>query len=147
MTKCQMSKIRIEASIDDEPWIWEAYYGGEYAGQLACVPQENGNLLFSDVVISDGTQSMPMLPWWKRLLGVKNKAPDFRNKKIGTELTRTMLEAAKNKQIKRIYGSIVQKDIDESPHLLDWYEKMGFRICEPDDDCLGNAVKKIEMVL
>ncbi|MGJ8677077.1 MAG: GNAT family N-acetyltransferase [Akkermansiaceae bacterium] len=142
-----MNETRIAESIVDGLWIWKAYYRGEYAGQLVCVPQDSSNLLFSDVKVSDGTQGMLQPPWWKRLIGMKTQFPDFQRKGIGSALTHSMLLRAKAEGISRIYGCIVQKDINQNPRLLLWYEKMGFIICEPDEECLGNAVKKIEMIL
>ena len=118
-----------------------------YAGQLICVPQEGQKLLFSDVVLRDGTQPMPKLPWWKRVIGMRNEAPDFRCKGIGTALTSQMLLVAEQQGIKRIYGSIVQSDVDANSNLMQWYEKMGFCTQEPDDECLSHAIHKIEMRL
>lgn len=139
-----MSKIRIDKLIDDPMWSFSAYVDDEYAGKLTCVLQGERDLLFSDILVLDGTQAMIKLPFWKRLCGMKNEAHDFQRKNVGTTLIQELLVVSKQRGIRRIYGSIVQKDIEMNPKLLTWYEKRGFKIIQADVENLGNAIKKIE---
>ena len=43
----------------------------------------------------------------------------------------------------QIWGWVPKEDIIQTPYLLQWYEKRGFSISEPDDECPSHAVKKI----
>lgn len=90
-------------------------------------------LVKPDLFISRG----PLLPIEKRA--------NFRRLGIGKRLLRAMLDYARQNGANRIYGSVVDQDIQANRDLLDWYASEGFTIRDPDEECLKNAVSKIEI--
>jgi hypothetical protein len=67
----------------------------------------------------------------------------LRGRGIGTALLARFLQEADAGGIRETWGNVTQDDIDETPHLRSLYEKHGFILREPDDECESNAVKKI----
>ena len=82
---------------------------------------------------------------WK--LAVKPKAIDCR--RMGWELTSVQfaIKKARQRGIKRIYGSLTQEDINNNPNLVKWYEKHGFAILPPSQENIENAVCGISLDL
>jgi len=46
-----------------------------------------------------------------------------------------------------IWGSVTQEDIHQTHYLLDWYQRRGFTISNPDEECVHTAAKKIVLKL
>ncbi len=82
---------------------------------------------------------------WK--LAVKPKAIDCR--RMGWELTSVQfaIKKARQRGIKRIYGSLTQEDINNNPNLVKWYEKHGFEILPPSAENIENTVCGISLDL
>lgn len=68
---------------------------------------------------------------------------DHRRHGIGHELLVRLLSEAKHGGIQEVWGSIVDRDLSESPFLLDFYQRHNFELREPDAECLPHATKKI----
>jgi hypothetical protein len=62
-------------------------------------------------------------------------------------MLRRTIEESIRKGIREIWGCVVQRDIDATPSLLDWYARRSFVVSEPDHDSMEGAVKKISMKL
>lgn len=71
----------------------------------------------------------------------------YRHHKLGTQLLSLLIEHARNKRVPKLYGSIIQKHIDETPGLVEWYERMGFQKCSPYPGHVPSAVVYIVMDL
>jgi len=69
----------------------------------------------------------------------------LRNLGIGSDLLRMVRQKVDDAGIKEIWGIITREDLQETPHLLDWYMRQDFTVLEPDADTdpRFNAVKKI----
>lgn len=76
-----------------------------------------------------------------------NITGDYRYHTLGTQLLRLLVQHARDRHVLKLYGSIVQKDIDETPGLVEWYESMGFQRCNPYPGRIPNAVVHIVMDL
>lgn len=72
---------------------------------------------------------------------------NYRRKGLGTALLGLAIESGRRHRVKRIYGSIVQKDIDKTPGLVEFYEKQGFKRVKQYTGCLANALVCIRMDL
>ena len=66
---------------------------------------------------------------------------------IGNQLLDKLIAKALSEGITEIYGSVTHDDIVQIPYLLAWYQRRGFVITEPDQDCLSNAKVKIVLKL
>lgn len=67
----------------------------------------------------------------------------LRGRRIGTDLLTRFLQRADAAGLRETWGYVTRADIDATPHLLANYEKHGFIVQEPDDECSSNAVQKI----
>lgn len=77
----------------------------------------------------------------------KQKGIDYRHHGLGSELLKFVIEQARNLGIRHIYGSIVQRDIDQTPNLLEWYQRHGFVLCQDSPRGLANAVAHVHLDL
>lgn len=66
-----------------------------------------------------------------------------RRRGIGTALLQRAINAADAAGVREIWGEVTSKDIEGWPGLLRWYEKHGFAVQEPDDECIRTAARKI----
>lgn len=75
------------------------------------------------------------------------KKLNFRGLGIGSRLLAAFISEARKLGIREIWGSVQDGDVMQTPHLLDFYQKHGFSITEPDAECKGHAKWKIVMRL
>jgi len=69
---------------------------------------------------------------------------------LGSAMLQIVVEEATRKGAVQIWGVIVDHDVHSAPWLPAWYQKHGFDLSEPDEECtkdLKNAVKKITLGL
>jgi GNAT superfamily N-acetyltransferase len=66
----------------------------------------------------------------RRLFGHKTFEVDFRKQGIGSQLLATVIAYAKAKKLKRIEGSLEEKELVLNPRLAHWYQKRGFTVVE-----------------
>jgi len=71
----------------------------------------------------------------------------YRGQGLGTALLKLAIDAGKKKNLKRICGSIVRKDVDRTPDLIEFYERRGFKRISSYPGCLANALAYICMDL
>lgn len=69
-----------------------------------------------------------------------SKMKCYRHKHLGIKLLNLAIGNGKEKNVKQICGSIVQKDINKTPNLVNFYKKSGFKEVQRYPDCLANAV-------
>lgn len=118
-----------------------AMLGKIEVGKLTALMQQESVVLLSDVVVENDVVTL-RIPFrrlftkrWPRI-GMTS----FRGHGIGTSMVEHFLDWCRTNGKNEAYGTVVQKDLDETPGLLDWYQRHGFEIRTPDDRCLGNAV-------
>lgn len=140
------------ASISFERYnpCWDFYaHCGRYkrVGHTGCI-LKGDRLLIGDLVVNDAyTTCWSKCDWIRATLGIPARKRNFRGRGIGTELLMKVVQEAQKAGIVEIYGSVVQEDLDSFPGLLDWYERFGFDVLEPDTECVGRAVKKVVLNL
>ena len=71
----------------------------------------------------------------------------LKHRGIGSQLLDMLITKARSEGIAVIYGSVTQDDIENTPYLLDWYQRHGFVLTEPDQECNPSAKKKIVLTL
>jgi GNAT superfamily N-acetyltransferase len=71
----------------------------------------------------------------------------YRSQGLGTALLKLAVDTGKKKNLKRICGSIMRKDIDRIPNLIEFYERRGFKRISSYPGCLANALVCICMEL
>jgi len=71
----------------------------------------------------------------------------FRRARLGTSLLNLAIAYAKRKGLQHIFGSVVTKDLSDTPDLLKFYEKRGFKRVSGYPGSLANAVVCLSMDL
>jgi N-acetylglutamate synthase-like GNAT family acetyltransferase len=104
--------------------------------------------MIGDILIRDGVIHAPehLGAALLRLL-VEPKPIDYRRRGLGTHLLQFAIKKARQRGIMRICGSLTQKDINNNPNLVKWYEKHGFEILPPSQENIENAVFGISLNL
>ena len=104
--------------------------------------------MIGDIIIHSDVIHAPEHSWaalWEFV--VKPKPIDYRRRGLGTHLLQLAIKKARQRGIKRIYGSLIQKDINNNPNLVKWYKKHGFEIVPPSQENIENAVLGISLDL
>lgn len=58
--------------------------------------------------------------------------PGYRRRGIGSQLLKVVLDTADRAGIRVISGKVTADDLKNTPGLLDWYERNGFVITDPE---------------
>lgn len=126
----------------DHFFIVEVRHQGEYVGIAKCALSLPDTMELSDIKIRDDSDPPENIidHMMKSIPSSKRDAKSYRHIGLGTALLKLVVDHAREKQVKRVFGSIVKKDIDRTPDLIAWYEKRGFRRCNPYPSCVAEAV-------
>lgn len=84
----------------------------------------------SNIFIDD---DVPMRAWYQCHIGRWNffgqpNTRNYRNQGIGTALMDYLKRTAQARGVREISAAILHVDLANTPHLLDWYVKQGFRV-------------------
>lgn len=139
------SEIIIEGDFEDGTLI--ASYKGLRAGHLHFFNNGEGVVRLGDIKVFGANDAKPGL--LERILHITGmrRYNGLRSRGIGTVLLSRFFELARKNSVKRIYGSVVASDLDNTPSLLQWYVRHRFVILPPDQECIPNAKHKIELTL
>ncbi len=110
-----------------------------------CRQHPSGILELEDIVVNTNYE----LPHsrFRRVLGRSAKVVSFQEIGIGSKLLEMVIAEARTARVATIWGSIVETDPVRLNRLLRWYRSRDFRVEEPDDRCLLNAVKQVVLGL
>jgi len=105
-------------------------YESQDAGETVSSMRQKGDMVLEYICIRndndpDNSRSRTFL---SRSSGT---AIDFRDMGLGTKLLKLYIDCARNRGLKRLYCSIMERHILNKPYLVDWYKKYGFKECEP----------------
>ena len=141
----------------------QAYYikvknGEEYVGQMLCSFHDAGVMILEDLFIRNDPDTpeswgvdrkmRPAYPIFEdsqipsRTFSGRysNKTEmNYRNRGLGSALLKLMLDLAKRKGMRTVFGSIVRKDILRNPHLIRWYLNRGFNVTAQFEGCISDA--------
>lgn len=147
MSMTRRPAVSVTPEISDGLWTLFAHWHGREVGYLYAVYIDR-RLCLQDFKIEERLRlSWPPCLAFLALLGVQRRTRSFRGQGVGSLLMETLIALAGPRGVREVWGSVTQHDIDETPFLLSWYERLGFAVRAPDGECIGNAVKKITMVL
>ena len=80
-------------------------------------------------------------------MGMPCRTRSFRGREIGTALLNRVIFEAGQAGVSYLWGSVTASDIAGTPHLLDWYAKMGFEVRHRTSDPVVKAAATISMRL
>lgn len=133
---------------EDQLIIVKLLYRNSVIGKLQYVLDPPNEWVIGDIIIHNDVIHTPphLLAVLWRLL-VQPKPIDYRQRGLGTHLLQFAIARARQRGIKRIYGSLTQEDINNNPNLVKWYQKHGFQILPPSAENIETAVYGISMDL
>jgi GNAT superfamily N-acetyltransferase len=114
---------------------------GEQVGYANCV-RDGDSLCLCDLIIEEPIKAGLLGSLQRKLTG---QPSNYRGRGLGTILLQQVLSTAKETGVKEIHGSIVQDDVDTTPHLLDWYKRYGFRVEKPTEQDARRAIARIQL--
>jgi GNAT superfamily N-acetyltransferase len=127
----------------------ELRQGGQYVGEAKCLVRVPDTMELTDIRIRD--DSDPPESTIERIMKIaaesKSNMKSYRRRGIGTALLQLVIDHVRERQLSRICGSIVEKDIERTPNLIEWYEKRGFKKGGPYPGCINKAVAWIQLEL
>ena len=127
----------------------ELRYEKEWVGKVVCSFRLQDAMVVEDIKIRD--DSDPPESGIELILRStarpESNTRSYRRRGLGTALLKSVIDLAKKKRLKHIYGSIKQKDITITPDLVKYYEKRGFKKGSPYPNCIPNAVAYMYMDL
>ena len=134
--------------IDDERFFYvKLKYREEFVGEAKCSFQSHEEMLLADLIIYEEViHSSPI--WWLALLQKMlnlNKATNYRHQGLGYRLLKIVIKHACQKRVKHIYCSLVKNDIANTPNLVEWYQKQGFKVSEKISINIPDAVATVYM--
>lgn len=102
----------------------------DMVGHIDCVFESPNEMLLADIHFEDNIVRNRL----KRIYAFFHKEPKYyRRLGLGTATLEFLIKYVKEKGIKKIHGSITQRDLDANPNLIKWYQDNGF-IVEPLTD-------------
>jgi predicted N-acetyltransferase YhbS len=145
----QDRKYRLQVDPEEDSYfIAKLLYRNNEVGKLHCVLSPPDNLMIGDIIIHSDVIHAPEhlgAALLRRL--VEPKPIDYRRRGLGTHLLQFAIKKARQRGIKRIYGSLTQEDINNNPNLVKWYKKHGFEILPPSQENIKEAVLGISLDL
>jgi GNAT superfamily N-acetyltransferase len=131
----------------------------EYVGQLLCSFHDESVMILEDLFIRNDQDTpddwgvdrklRPAAPIFEDGQISSSKFGDgrhsnkvkmnYRNRGLGSALLRLMVDLAKRRGMKTVFGSIVRKDILRNPHLIRWYLNRGFNLTTQFQGCIPEA--------
>jgi hypothetical protein len=108
----------------DSPHIQRAKVGYAYS----ILDSENGLRLTDFKIEERRTIVFRKTGLFSFLRPTKREIRHFQGLGIGTQVIKFMLESAKKRGIKRVYGEIVEVDYPKNPKLPQWYKDRGFKV-------------------
>lgn len=127
---------------------FEAIWRGRRIGYAYCMVGPDHRMVFEDLHVTDDLPVVyPSIIRWLHSFGLRRRALNLRGRGVARKLLDHVIEYARSEHIQELRGSVMPQDIEQIPHLLAWYQRRGFRLTDPDGDCLSGAAKKISLAL
>lgn len=143
-TDMDIPSVTYEVFDESEYFYVFAMVGSERVGELLASKVCDGLACLGDIKVK--REWNRLRGWGERLKSEPFRKFDtinFQNIGIGTNLIQNLKSWCTRNNIVELYGSVVPSDLKETPLLLIWYERRGFRICDPTVESLPGAVKMV----
>lgn len=115
-------------------------------GRAYCIFESLEDMLLADIIISHEVKFESLIDKLFKLRH-RNEPTNYQKKQLGSYLLSYIIDLAKTKGIKKIYGSLTHQDIDANPNLINWYQKRGFKLEPPTSKEVETAKYRICLYL
>jgi hypothetical protein len=117
-------------------------------GEAKCVRQSGVRLWLGDIAIANEANPLPE-NFWQRLLqyipGYRPRLVNYRGRGLGAILIKALIQYAREQGIRSLQGEVFRQDIENTPRLLDWYQRQGFELRTPDPTDKPDVVAILHM--
>lgn len=147
-TRGQRYLLTVLDDSDDLFWV-RLSRKGDWVGEAKCPMPLPNTMANGDIHIRDDSDPPRSYTenWLRGDWKSRKSMKCYRHIGLGTKLLKLVIQHARMKLVKYIYGSITQEDINRTPRLLQWYEKHGFKKCGSYPGCIKDAFAWICMEL
>jgi hypothetical protein len=108
----------------------QLYDTQQLVGEAKLAPASPTAFLIKDIAIAN--QALPPAPY-----------TNYRNKGLGSALLRWLSTHVQTYGAQALMGDIYQQDIENTPHLLQWYQKQGFAVQPPRPNMGPDVIAQI----
>lgn len=135
------AEIRCIGGACDGTQAFHAFVDEQKIGYvIVCVTGDRMQLCDIQVDENARTKRMSFIDRLMRHL-FPREPQNLRCKGIGTQLLQRALAEADARRVREVWGCVTQRDLEKTPTLLGWYQKRGFTVSQPDEECRRDGVK------
>jgi hypothetical protein len=111
---------------------------------IKCVFDSPNEMLLGDIHFEDKIDRNRL----KRIYAFFHQEPKcYQRLGLGTATLKFLIKYVKEKGIKKLHGSITQRDLNANPKLIKWYQDNGFTVEAPTAQEIENSVARICLYL
>ncbi|TYQ29273.1 GNAT family N-acetyltransferase [Pseudanabaena sp. UWO310] len=112
----------------------------DMVGHIKCNFQSPNEMFLADIHFEDNIVRTPL----GRIYAFFHQEPkSYRKLGLGTATLKFLIKYIKEKGIKKLHGSITQRDLNANPKLIKWYQDNGFTVEAPTAEEIDNSVARI----
>ncbi len=116
----------------------------DMVGHIDCVFEYPNEMVLGDIHFEDKIDRNRL----KRIYAFFHQEPkNYRRLRLGTATLKFLIKYIKEKGIKKLHGSITQRDLTANPNLIKWYRDNGFTVEALTAQEIDNSVAKICLYL
>lgn len=109
-------------------------------GHIKCIFKSHNEMLLADIHFEDNIARNPL----GRIYAFFHQEPkSYRKLGLGTATLKFLIKYVKEKGIKKLHGSITQRDLNANPTLIKWYRDNGFTVETLTVQEIENSVARI----
>jgi GNAT superfamily N-acetyltransferase len=125
--------VILKSEVEDDLVVIFAIWANRTIGRLTGLLGNSLTAHLQDVVVED---SMPIKRGLLDRLVGRTRARSFRGQGIGSKLLTEFLTICRRRGVTQVIGAVVQRDMDATPGLLNWYALHGFQKRAPSESPL-----------
>ncbi len=114
----QGRQYQLRVTGDDRFFVAKLLHRGDVVGEAKCVFHPPGEMLIGDLIIEDNVMHMSQNLWcraWQKVF--KPNPKNYRQRGLGTHLLEFVIQSARARKVRRIYGSLTLENVANTPNL------------------------------
>jgi hypothetical protein len=121
--------------------VYRSLYGlRDMVGHIKCIFKSHNEMLLADIQFENNIARPPL----GRIYAFFHKEPKcYQRLGLGTATLKFLVKYIKKKGIKKLHGSITQRDFNANPNLIKWYQDNGFTLEALTAQEIENSVARI----
>ncbi len=144
--RCYRMAVSVEGPISR----FKLYERSTLVGEAKCVRESPQRMALGDIAIANEAIPTPtnvLMRYVRQLPGLQHHPVNYRGRGLGTALLNRLIDHTRAAGAEELWGEVFQQDIQNSPELLDWYQRLGFERRPPEGDVEVDVVALICLAL